>query len=302
VTQYLRIDGGKAYDNDTDEEVSLTDIVSFMNNPSQWAIGPGGIMKVQDTHMALRTGNFYYKVVRTNMGRFLKTFELNTDEILDLSQEAMVEAVKEMNFFIDQQKAYKDFGVIHKRGFLLHGPPGNGKSALIARLSRHLGRDRNTITLLAGDVHETVWAVNEIRSVEPKRPIMVIFEEIDSYQDDEDTLLTFLDGEQSQEHLLFLATTNHYRNLSARLKRTGRFDVHVEVKNPSQIVRYEYLSSKLKTEPDKLLQDLAERTKGFSLARLKELCVLNRCLNVSFEDGMKRLTKTEPDNDEEEGE
>lgn len=286
---YLFFRKGKWF-NESDNEVSLADIGKFSQNPAQWAETIGGIVRVTDVHESLRIGDFYYKVVESGGSLYLNKFKLNTDEILDLPQSGMQEAMKEMEFFLSRKEAYKKFGVLHKRGFMLYGPPGNGKSALIARLTRNLGKAHGLVTLLATEVSHAIWAVNEIRAVEPERPIMVIFEEIDNaYYVSDDDLLTFLDGEQSSNHMLFLATTNYYDQVPDRLKRAGRFDCHVKVENPSEAVRFSYFTSKLGEFVSPAdINNLVVKTDGFSLSSIKEVCVLHVCLGVPLEDALER--------------
>lgn len=48
------------------------------------------------------------------------------------------EIMEDIKLFWNREEMFKRYGYTHKRGILLYGQPGNGKSYLIQVLSRHL--------------------------------------------------------------------------------------------------------------------------------------------------------------------
>lgn len=51
--------------------------------------------------------------------------------------------------FIEMEEWYLDAGIPHRRGYLLHGPPGTGKSSTIYAVAGELGMEIYSISLAA---------------------------------------------------------------------------------------------------------------------------------------------------------
>jgi len=144
-------------------------------------------------------------------------------------------------------------GHSYRRGYLLHGKPGCGKTSFITALAGEL-RMHIYVINLASKVLTDETLGDLMRSV-PYRGI-VLFEDIDaaflpttgegSESDSEDEnrgkaretlgnrvtfsgLLNVLDGVASAEGRLVFFTTNHFSRLSKALIRPGRVDVIVMV-------------------------------------------------------------------------
>lgn len=136
-----------------------------------------------------------------------------------------------------------------KRGVLLYGKPGNGKT-IISRLAakRAIAADVNVVFL---DVRELWNGVgDDLRLAATRSPVLVILDDIDVYcgrrlgTSEPDSfsgrrqrfladLLEFLDGVEPTDGYVLLATTNDLTGLDEALLRPGRLDVHIEVKGPS---------------------------------------------------------------------
>ncbi|KAL1693228.1 P-loop containing nucleoside triphosphate hydrolase protein [Schizophyllum commune] len=68
--------------------------------------------------------------------------------------------VDDVGDFLASEKWYGDRGIPFRRGYLLHGPPGNGKSSLIYALASHYALDVYTISLSApGMTDESLGAL-----------------------------------------------------------------------------------------------------------------------------------------------
>jgi len=159
--------------------------------------------------------------------------------------------VKELlNTFINSRELYRKRGIPYKTGFLFYGEPGTGKSSMARAIASYLG-------------WQLVY-VSNLRQIEdcyiPPRTV-VLFEDIDCLvstreprqgrimspeawkkQEEEASspvneiikmnihfLLNFLDGTNSPENVIFVATTNYIENLDPAIIRPGRFDHHFKM-------------------------------------------------------------------------
>jgi len=129
---------------------------------------------------------------------------------------------------------YQSIGVPYRRGYLLHGPAGNGKSSLICAIAAQLKMDICFLSLgqVHGDEH-LGRVVNEV----PANSILLL-EDIDATFVGRELvanhrrctfsgLLNALDGVKTKEGRVLFITTNHPERLDPALTRPGRCDVSV---------------------------------------------------------------------------
>jgi MoxR-like ATPase len=169
-----------------------------------------------------------------------------------------------------------------KRGLLLHGPPGTGKTHTTRYLlGRMTGYTRLVLTgrslvavgpvaELARDLHPAVFVLEDVDLVAEERShgpaaSPVLFD-----------LLDAMDGGAPDADLLFLLTTNRADLLEPALAaRPGRVDVAVEVALPDAAARRQLLTLYGRDVPLALSEDdvaaAVERTEGVTASFLKEL-------------------------------
>ncbi|KAJ8072426.1 hypothetical protein PM082_015985 [Marasmius tenuissimus] len=156
-------------------------------------------------------------------------------------QEGVVQSlVKDAQEFLDTEDWYVNRGIPHRRGYLLHGPPGSGKSSTIYALAGELGLEIYSLSLASGFVDDS-FLQRAVSSV-PKRSIFLI-EDIDSnlpglanpysptIRRSSVTLsglLNVIDGVGSDDGKLFFATTNYIDRLDPALLRPGRIDRKIQ--------------------------------------------------------------------------
>ena len=75
----------------------------------------------------------YQIVVSNQLGVGLKPYEPKFDDYVDLRTHTQ-DIQTDIDTFLKKREAYKQMGLLHRRGVLLYGPPGGGKSLLIEKL------------------------------------------------------------------------------------------------------------------------------------------------------------------------
>nr|GAT49808.1 P-loop containing nucleoside triphosphate hydrolase protein [Mycena chlorophos] len=167
--------------------------------------------------------------------------------------------------FLDSEQWYNEAGIPHRRGYLLYGEPGTGKSSTIHALAGELGLEIYFVSLANPGIDD--YTLAKLISDTPARCILLIedidcaFPSRDADADEDDDpaleqplfdkdgksmprnssgptlpksnvtlsgLLNVLDSVSSEEGRLMFATTNHIENLDSALIRAGRMDVKIQ--------------------------------------------------------------------------
>ena len=188
--------------------------------------------------------------------------------------------------------AFRRLGIRQARGFLLFGPPGNGKTLLakaVAReaeanfiatkssdlLSKWVGESEKQVSKLfkrARQVAPTVIFIDEIDALAPARGGG--FGDSNVTERVVNTLLAEMDGLEELQGVVVVGATNRPTLLDPALLRPGRFDEIVYVPVPDQEGRRRILSIQTASMPladDVDLDALAEKTERFSGADLENL-------------------------------
>jgi transitional endoplasmic reticulum ATPase len=212
-----------------------------------------------------------------------------SDVILD--PEMKKNLIEDVQGFFDNKSLYEGFAVPWKRGVILHGVPGNGKTVSIKALMNALYERDDAIPSLYVKSFETncqteQYAIRQIfQQARSQAPCLLIFEDLDSLVNDDirSYFLNEVDGLESNDGILMIGSTNHLDKLDPAIaKRPSRFDRKYHFKIPGEEERRlyaEYWRGKLlkndKVEfPEEVAGLIAQLTEGFSFAYLKELFVM----------------------------
>lgn len=258
---------------------------------TQWSEGGHNLfVGVGNTRKKLKSG-VYDIGFDGNSGQ--STFSekaISTDDLLDFPHSRSDKILNEMSDFWSRGKIFQDYGFLHRRGYLLYGPAGSGKTVLVHQVIKRIV-DLEGIVFMCEDPETFSMGLNVVRQIEPERQIVCVFEDIDAIIDEngEDSLLSLLDGENQIDKVLNLATTNYPEDLDKRIiARPRRFDRVIKIDMPEEEVRRFYFSRKLKIDESEL-NKWVKVTKGFSFAAMAELVISVKCLGNSFDDSVEIL-------------
>jgi hypothetical protein len=201
------------------------------------------------------------------------------------------------NFFAARE-IYERRRVPWKRGVLLIGPPGNGKTHTVKALINQTKQP-----CLYVKSFKSYWGTDHdrIRDVFTRArkttPSIVVLEDLDSLIDNQNRafFLNEMDGFAANTGVVVLATTNHPEKLDpAILDRPSRFDRKYYFNLPACPERLAYLVSwngSLEPElrlSEPTLPNLVEATDGFSFAYMKEL-FLSSMMQWMAQGGSQRM-------------
>lgn len=185
--------------------------------------------------------------------------------------------------FFGARDRYHRFNVPWKRGLILIGPPGNGKTHMIQGLINDLKKPCLYVKSLKSRYQNEDRSIREVfDKARESAPCFLVFEDIDALIDGENRsfFLNELDGFRKNDGLLTVATTNHPERLDpAIVDRPSRFDRKYHFDLPATPERAAYLrwwNGRLDEAlrlTDAGLEAVAGATEGFSFAYLKELAL-----------------------------
>lgn len=177
--------------------------------------------------------------------------------------------------FFKSGPRYLELGLPHKRGFLLAGPPGNGKTMIAKAMAADESRSVIWLTLGSEIGDDEVDAT--FRHAAEHAPAILLLEDIDHLIRTTGVnmahLLSKLDGLDSEDGILVLATTNTPEKLDpALLHRPSRFDRVWTIGLPTAAERLELLKRKGDAYfPMPAIKRAVEGSSGFSMAYTQEI-------------------------------
>lgn len=281
---------------------SETDIESIVNKANSKVVD-GGCVIFNDLNKAIEEKKKDSSPYIIKPENIKETFD---SIVLDDGIKDNFKAIAE---YIKNPEKFHKLGALPPKGILLYGPPGTGKTSLGRALAKESGA---TFLYAAGSEFDNMWIgtgaerMKELfRLAREYAPSIVFIDEIYTvarkrvdyearYQSQtSQQLLVEMDGFQKGKDgrpVVVVGTTNNLEQLDVALLRSGRFDIHLEIKNPSpENLKKIFMKNltKIKVSPEvdeKAISELCLNMSGFSGADIEN--VINKAsLKAVMSDG-----------------
>lgn len=231
-----------------------------------------------------------YSINEDNTGLFFNKQDIDMSELIRFDDSMANTIIDEFSLFWTKKDLYQERGEIHKRGFMLWGPPGGGKTSTVSFIMQDFIKDGNVIFKFSGNL---MGMLQNFRHIEPDRKIMIIMEDIDAYIVDtyaEQAVLDMLDGTIQHSNTIIIATTNYPERLPDRIiNRPSRFDRVEYIGTPTKSHRKLYIKTKSRELNAKGINKMANDTEGFTLAHIKELILSTEVFGLGYDETLNRL-------------
>jgi hypothetical protein len=233
-----------------------------------------------------------YSCDRDGCGQpLLSRRRLESDNLIQAPGSLAAEILEEVEQFWKLGERFHEFGFIHRRGYLFYGKQGGGKSSLIHQIVGQAIANGG-VAFFCGHPYSFIQCLTQFRMVEPERPLVCVFEDIESIIEDhgDNLLLQWLDGNHQVDNAVNLASTNYPEKLDRRIiARPRRFDRILRIDSPCRQLREAYLARKLPRQTAESRRQWVDATDGFTFAALSELIISVHCLENDIDDAIKRL-------------
>jgi len=262
-------------------------------------------LKSVEKYMA--ENNFYKGEKITPAGEFLPIPNLTFDDVKLPKEKKEAIRVGALEFF-NKKEIYDKNNIPYKRGLILTGLPGTGKTLtgkiLLAQSDCTFIWVTQDMVCYSEDIKYMYDMAKELA------PCILFMEDLDDYLEKSSAVgvvKTQMDGLTSVDGICTILCTNYPDRLpKALLDRPSRFDEVIIFSLPDEQLRYEILNKLAQpmniTNKDKCLRDIASKSDGLTGAHLKEVLVYALLLSVDdgrdivefsdLEKSLKKVLKT----------
>jgi hypothetical protein len=257
----------------------------------RWAKSDDLFWPASETCERLEPGFYRFDSI-PGVGSCLRKAHISIDDLIRLPDNATTEVLAEFSTFWTLKDRFTARGFLHKRGILLWGAPGSGKTASLMLMAQDIVQHYSGIVCQVEHPALAAACLSLIRKIEPDRPIVALIEDLDALVEryGENQFLSLLDGEAQVDRIVFVATTNYPERLDKRfVDRPSRIDTIRWIGMPSAAARRVYLEAKEPSLIGAELEHWVNSTEGFSVAHLRELVILVKCFDRPLNLAIARL-------------
>lgn len=218
----------------------------------------------------------------------------------------------------EARKRREESGLPMAHSVLLHGTQGCGKTYILNAAAAEAKipiYEVNLSDIASPYIHETSRKLREIfeqlktKYLATKEPSILFLDEIDALgmkrdsvgigenhkQEEINTLLQLL-NDASKSGVIVVAATNKLKRLDAAIRRTGRFDMHIQIGLPDFDARKDMIVKRLRkqalaagfVDSDSKVKELAKLTNGFTNSDMAY--VLNKAVGTGSDSGKTQLS------------
>lgn len=173
-------------------------------------------------------------------------------------------------------------GTPWRRGFILHGPPGTGKSAIAEHVVHWFAENHGIVVAVSTAAVDIFYAQSLLDKNKRK---MIYFPEMESIDEDIwDAAAEWIDLLDNGS--IMIGCTNEFDGIPNKIKyRPGRFDSRVLIDKVPKALVIKWLKAAKFTEDEQAL--LIRDVKNMTPAMIKELAFRNKILRLSIQDAIK---------------
>ena len=201
-------------------------------------------------------------------------------DFLHLPGTLEAEIKADLERFLGRKQWYRGRGIPWRRGYLLYGPPGSGKSSMVAALASDfqlpvfiLQLETATAKTLADTMANLpegcILLVEDCETLyEGRKPASRNYPPFDAF-------LNLLDGVLAGDGRLLVLTTNHPEKLDPALVRPGRIDQRIELTwaTAGQAKRFYERFFPQSPEQAEQFAAIVASGEGISMAKIQELMI-----------------------------
>ncbi len=216
-----------------------------------------------------------YTIEKTQGGMTLMRHKIDTSIKPILNDNLLPKLKKEIKCFMEMKEFYDAHSFDHKRGILLYGNPGNGKTTIIKQL---LSKQK-AVSILCNITSEGqldfLCDFLDDKKLDSLLKIIVLedIDGMDPYK--RSLLLNMIDGVFNLSNTIFIATTNFPSKLdTALINRPSRIDSMYEIGAPNKKSRMQFLKLYFNDCTKEELVEGVELTKDFKGCYFKEVYLI----------------------------
>ena len=183
---------------------------------------------------------------------------------------------------LNNEEKYKQIGSTIAHGLLLYGPPGTGKTTFANEILNNIKRKAYIIRKTKSDGSFIDYMSNLFSDAVNNEPSIILLDDLDKFAELDDksnqeeyVAVQSLIDDIKDKDIFVIATANSLYNLPRSLKRSGRFDIQIEIGKPKEedaLKIFEYYLSNKKIDDDVNIKNISYILTNSSCADLEKVC------------------------------